>query len=110
MSGQGYQPRGAVCVDKWPFSVQLAHACNRRYVRFNVEQLCTVAESVGGELPHMKAIEKLEGGSSKALLMRKEDGSEMTVKISSPIAGPPKHTTALEMAVLQYRKPIASTQ
>jgi hypothetical protein len=46
----------------------------------------------------------MEGGFSKALLLRKEDGSEIIAKIPFSIAGPPKYTTASEVAVLQYRK------
>jgi len=46
----------------------------------------------------------MEGGFSKALLMRKKDGSEVIAKIPFPIAGPPKYTTASEVAVLRYCK------
>jgi hypothetical protein len=91
------------------FLVNEAHACNRRFVRFNVDQLCSVAASVGGPLSPIQAIEKFEGGFSKALLMRKEDGREIIVKIPFPIAGPPKYTTASEVAVLRYRKCIIAT-
>ena len=49
-------------------------------------------------------IEKIEGGFSKTLLLRKEDGSEILAKILSLIAGPSKYTTASEVAVLLYRK------
>ncbi|KAH8725094.1 kinase-like domain-containing protein [Phaeosphaeriaceae sp. PMI808] len=44
----------------------------------------------------------MEGGFSKALLLRKEDGSEVVAKIPFSTAGPPKYTTASEVAVLQY--------
>jgi hypothetical protein len=76
------------------FLVNEAHACNRRFVRFDVDQLCSVAAAVG---------------VSKALLMRKEDGQEIIVKIPFPIAGPPKYTTASEVAILHYRKRIIAT-
>jgi hypothetical protein len=46
----------------------------------------------------------MEGGFSKALLLSKEDGSEIIAKIPFSIAGPPKYTTASEVAVLQYCK------
>jgi hypothetical protein len=46
----------------------------------------------------------MEGGFSKALIMRKEDGSEVVAKIPFPIAGPPKYTTASEVAVLKFSK------
>jgi hypothetical protein len=86
------------------FLINETHACNRRYVRFDIDQLCTVAASIGGPHSPIQAIEKFEGGFSKALLMRKEDGSEVIVKIPFPIAGPPKYTTASEVAVLRYCK------
>ncbi|KAI2486291.1 hypothetical protein Ptr902_00424 [Pyrenophora tritici-repentis] len=46
----------------------------------------------------------MEGGFSKALIMRKEDGSEVVAKIPFSIAGPPKYTTAPEVAVLKFSK------
>jgi hypothetical protein len=80
-------------------------ACDRRYVTFDVDRLCEVAASTGGQkYSPVLAIEKMEGGFSKAMLLRKEDGSEIVAKIPFPIAGPPKYTTASEVAVLQYRK------
>jgi hypothetical protein len=81
------------------------HACDRRYVTFDVDRLCEVAASTGGQkYSPVRAIEKMEGGFSKALLLYKEDGSEIVAKIPFPIAGPPKYTTASEVAVLEYRK------
>ncbi|RYO15711.1 hypothetical protein AA0111_g11632 [Alternaria arborescens] len=44
----------------------------------------------------------MEGGFSKALLLRREDGTEIVAKMPFAIAGPPKYTTASEVAVLQY--------
>ncbi|KAF1846161.1 uncharacterized protein K460DRAFT_313337 [Cucurbitaria berberidis CBS 394.84] len=78
-------------------------ATDRRYVNLDVDRLCAVAASTGGqEHSPVYAIEKMEGGFSKALLLRKEDGSEIIAKLPFPIAGPPKYTTASEVAVLQY--------
>jgi hypothetical protein len=72
---------------------------------FDVERLCEIAASTGRQkYSPVRAIEKMEGGFSKALLLRKQDGSEIIAKIPFPIAGPPKYTTASEVAVLQYRK------
>ena len=78
-------------------------ALDRRYVTFDIDRLCAIAASTGQHSP-VCAIEKMEGGFSKALLLRKEDGSEIVAKIPFSIAGPPKYTTASEVAVLQYRK------
>lgn len=91
------------------FLVNEARACNRRFLRFNVDQLCSVAASVGGPLSPIQAIEKFEGGFSKALLMRKEDGQEVIAKLPFSIAGPKKYTTASEVAVLHYCKRITIT-
>jgi hypothetical protein len=74
-------------------------------VTFDVDRLCAIAASTGGQnYSPVHAIEKMEGGFSKALLLRKEDGSEIIAKIPFPIAGPPKYTTASEVATLEYRK------
>ncbi|KAF2470775.1 uncharacterized protein BDR25DRAFT_334347 [Lindgomyces ingoldianus] len=59
--------------------------------------------SAGGQHSPVHAIEKMEGGFSKALLLRKEDGSEIIAKIPFSIARLPKYTTASEVAVLQYQ-------
>ncbi|KAL6711319.1 hypothetical protein ACN47E_005850 [Coniothyrium glycines] len=44
----------------------------------------------------------MEGGFSRALIMRRADGSEVVAKIPFPIAGPPRYTTASEVAVLKF--------
>lgn len=76
--------------------------CDQRYLKFDLEQLCTVAASVGSSKLPIRAIEKMEGGFSKALLMSKEDGTEVVAKLPFSIAGPPKYLTASEVAVLKY--------
>ena len=55
-----------------------------------------------GSISAVKEVEKMEGGFSKALLMRKADGTEVVAKLPFKIAGPAHHTTASEVAVLQY--------
>lgn len=45
---------------------------------------------------------KMEGGFSKAFLMRKDNGSEVIAKIPCSIAGPPILTTAGEVGALEY--------
>lgn len=44
----------------------------------------------------------MEGGFSKAFLIRKENGSEVIAKILCHIAGPPTLTTAGEVGALEY--------
>jgi hypothetical protein len=77
-------------------------AWDRRYVNFDLDQLCAIAAAAGGQHLPVCAIDKMEGGFNKALILRKEDGSEIVAKIPFAIAGPPKYTTASEVAVLQY--------
>jgi hypothetical protein len=79
-------------------------------VRFDVEKLCAVAAAAGGKYSPIEAIEKMEGGFCKALVMRKEDGSEVVAKIPLSIAGPAKYTTASEVAVLEFGKTTTSLQ
>ena len=75
---------------------------DRRHVKFNLDALCTVAAATGGESSPIEAIEKMEGGFSKALLLKKENGAEVIAKIPCRNAGPPVHTTASEVATLQF--------
>jgi hypothetical protein len=82
--------------------VREKESCDQRYLKFDLDQLCAVASSAGGSKSPIRTIEKMEGGFSKALLMRKEDGTEVVAKLPFSIAGPPKYLTASEAAVLQY--------
>lgn len=74
----------------------------RRYVKFKLEKLCEIAASVMHSKSPITAIEKFEGGFSKALIMKSEDGTEVVAKIPCSNAGPRVYTTASEVAVLQY--------
>lgn len=76
----------------------------RRYVEFSLPELCKVASSMGKSESPVAAIEKMEGGFCKALLITRQDGMEFIAKIPCPIAGPAGYTTASEVAVLQYSK------
>ncbi|EEP82215.1 predicted protein [Uncinocarpus reesii 1704] len=74
----------------------------RRYVSFNLDALCSIAAGAGGVSSPITAIEKMEGGFSKAFLMRKQNGEEVIAKIPCRNAGPSVLTTASEVAVLEY--------
>lgn len=78
------------------------HEYRKRYVKFDVGRLCEVVGSAGGSCSPIAAIDKMEGGFSKALLMEKADDTELVAKIPCPNAGPALFTTASEVAVLQY--------
>ncbi|KAJ5634871.1 hypothetical protein N7528_002713 [Penicillium herquei] len=76
----------------------------RRYVRFNLDALCRTAAIVGGDSNRVTAIDKMEGGFSKAFLMKTTEGADVIAKIPCRIAGPPSLTTAGEVGVLEYVK------
>ncbi|KAH6638729.1 kinase-like domain-containing protein [Boeremia exigua] len=84
------------------FLVREKESCDQRYLEFDLDQLCAVAASVSSNKSPVRTIEKLEGGFSKALIMSKEDGTEVVAKLPFSIAGPSRYLTASEAAVLQY--------
>ncbi|KFZ10768.1 hypothetical protein V501_05040 [Pseudogymnoascus sp. VKM F-4519 (FW-2642)] len=75
-----------------------------RHVKFDLDALCDVSAAAGPEPSPITAVEKMEGGFSKAFLMKRENGTEVIAKLPCRNAGPPKLTTASEVAVLQYIK------
>ncbi|KAJ6170948.1 Aminoglycoside phosphotransferase [Penicillium chermesinum] len=84
------------------FLVDEEYQFGRRYVQFDVDALCQTAAIAGGDTSQIIAIEKMEGGFSKAFLMRKANGTEVVAKIPCRIAGPPSLITAGEVGVLEY--------
>ncbi|PGH28063.1 hypothetical protein AJ80_00319 [Polytolypa hystricis UAMH7299] len=84
------------------FLINEQHQCQQRYVKFDISQLCGVAAVAGDSEAPIIAIEKMEGGFCKALLMKKSDGTEVVAKIPSKLAGPPKYSTTPEVATLKY--------
>lgn len=71
-------------------------------MRFDIDALCDAAAAAGDEPSRITTIEKMEGGFSKALLMKKENGNEVVAKIPCRIAGPTHLTTASEVGALEY--------
>ncbi|KAJ5155011.1 Aminoglycoside phosphotransferase [Penicillium coprophilum] len=84
------------------FLVDEKNQLDRRYVKFDLDALCSTAAAVGGQLSQITAIEKMEGGFSKVLLMQKENGMELIAKIPCRIAGPAVLTTECEVGVLEF--------
>lgn len=78
------------------------HQFSRRYVRFDLDALCSAAATAGEASSHVTAIDKMEGVFSKAFLMKRADGTEVIAKIPCRIAGPPSLVTAGEVGVLEY--------
>ncbi|OBT41089.1 hypothetical protein VE00_09345 [Pseudogymnoascus sp. WSF 3629] len=75
-----------------------------RHVKFDLDALCDASAAAGPEPSPITAVEKMEGGFSKAFLMKRKNGTEVIAKLPCRNAGPPKLTTASEVAVLQYIK------
>ncbi|PWY70738.1 hypothetical protein BO83DRAFT_389943 [Aspergillus eucalypticola CBS 122712] len=80
------------------FLVNEEHQLARHYVKFDVDALCSVAAALGDVPSPVASVKKMEGGFSKALLMKKENGSEVVAKIPCRIAGPVGLITASEYA------------
>lgn len=72
-------------------------------MRFDLDALCKAAAAIGDASP-IYEIEKMEGGFSKALLLRKKSGAEVIAKIPCANAGPAYYTTASEVAMSRYGK------
>ncbi|KAK2832010.1 hypothetical protein FQN49_006942 [Arthroderma sp. PD_2] len=88
------------------FLINEEHQSRQRYVKFNIPRLCAVAAAAGNSESPIVTIEKMEGGFCKALLMKKADGTEVVAKLPSKLAGPPKYSTASEVATLKYGRPV----
>jgi hypothetical protein len=71
-------------------------------VKFDLDALCAVVAASGSEASSIQAVEKMEGGFCKALLMRKKSGTELIAKIPCRNAGPSVYTTESEVAVLRF--------
>ncbi|EAU39256.1 predicted protein [Aspergillus terreus NIH2624] len=84
------------------FLIDEDHQYSRRYRKLNLDALCDIAARAGGSISRITAIEKLEGGFSKALLMKRENGSKLIAKVPCHIAGPAYLTTTSEVGTLEY--------
>ena len=84
------------------FLVDEEHQLRRRYVRFDLDALCSAAATAGETSSPVTAIDKMEGGFNKALLIKRANGTEVIAKIPCRIAGPPSLVTAGEVGVLEY--------
>lgn len=75
----------------------------QRFVKFDVDNLCSRAASLFSPQTQCANIVKLEGNFNKALLITMNDGNEVIAKIPCPNAGTPSLTTASEVATLKFR-------
>ena len=75
---------------------------NERYVKFRPTELQRIAgEAVQqGYCPYITKFP--EGGFNKVFLLRAKNGREVIARIPTPIAGPPRYTTASEVATMNF--------
>lgn len=77
-----------------------------RYRQFNISSLKKIACGVIGSTGCV-SIEKIgEGNYNKALRLVMRNGQNLIVKIPNPNAGPIKHTTASEVATMEFARTI----
>ncbi|OJD14839.1 hypothetical protein AJ78_04843 [Emergomyces pasteurianus Ep9510] len=74
----------------------------KRYIEFNVDNLCNLAASIFNNSSRCVEITKMEGNFNKALLLTMDDGNKVIAKIPCPNTGPPFLTTASEVATLKF--------
>lgn len=85
----------------WSTSFDEQEQLARRYVHFNVAALKqVVALALNRECVHMSKL--TEGGFNKIFVLTMEGGDQVIARIPSPIAGTPGHTTASEVATMDY--------
>ncbi|GAM87917.1 hypothetical protein ANO11243_059450 [Dothideomycetidae sp. 11243] len=76
----------------------------KRFVKCDLEALCDAVAASCSSYSSIVAVDKHEGGFSKAFVMTKADGTEVVAKIPCSFAGPPILTTACEVGILEYSK------
>ncbi|KAE8356827.1 phosphotransferase enzyme family protein [Aspergillus coremiiformis] len=82
----------------WDEEKQLA----ARYVKFDVDALCSIAAQSVGSTSCTHATKLTEGNFNKVLLLTMNDGKEVIAKVPNPNAGHPHFTTASEVATMQF--------
>ncbi|KAL9028948.1 MAG: hypothetical protein Q9196_002754 [Gyalolechia fulgens] len=73
-----------------------------RYVRFNVPELMRTAAMAVGRDRCVDIVKVTEGGFNKIFLLTMSDGYEVIARIPTPIAGSAHHTTASEVATMDF--------
>ncbi|KAK3696427.1 Phosphotransferase enzyme [Vermiconidia calcicola] len=78
----------------------------RRYRKFNVEHLQQIAAKASGARRCISMSKLNEGNSNKAFRLVMENSTAVIAKIPSPNAGPPKLTTASEVATMDFARTV----
>ncbi|DAA73798.1 TPA_exp: Uncharacterized protein A8136_4001 [Trichophyton benhamiae CBS 112371] len=77
-----------------------------RHVRFNVAELQHAAVKAVNRKHCRNIVKFAEGGFNRVFLLTMDDGSEVVARIPTPIAGPPRLTTASEAATMQFLRDV----
>ncbi|KAF7589600.1 hypothetical protein BBP40_004060 [Aspergillus hancockii] len=83
-----------------------AERLKERYVEFNPIELQRVAGKAIQQDQCPYIVKLAEGGFNKVFLLKANDGREVIARIPTPIAGPPRYTTASEVATMNFLRVI----
>lgn len=73
-----------------------------RYRAFNVAELQKVAVDVAGSQKCLSMRKIGEGNFNKVFRLQMDDGTVLMARIPHPNSGPPKYTTASEVATMDF--------
>ncbi|KAF3491941.1 uncharacterized protein GIQ15_01458 [Arthroderma uncinatum] len=75
---------------------------NARYIEFNFDRLCEKVLSLCPSATSIESCQKLEGGFSKVLILKTDNGRDIVVKFPTSVAGSARHVTNSEVATITY--------
>ncbi|KAM5454307.1 hypothetical protein MaudCBS49596_002324 [Microsporum audouinii] len=73
-----------------------------RYVKFDFERLCERVVSLCPSATSVESFQKLEGGFSKAFIVKTDNGKCAVAKFPTSVAGPARYVTNSEVATITY--------
>ncbi|KAJ8130483.1 hypothetical protein O1611_g3144 [Lasiodiplodia mahajangana] len=73
-----------------------------RYIKFNFEALCQKVIDLCPGAEAITTFEKLEGGFNRVFIFTLDNAKKIVARLPFPVAGPPKLTTASEVATIRY--------
>lgn len=75
---------------------------DRRYTRFNMNELARIAARSVGSKSCVSIRKCLDGMCNKCFVLTMDDGQEVVVKVPNPNAGVSHFTTASEVATMDF--------
>ncbi|KMU78074.1 hypothetical protein CISG_06836 [Coccidioides immitis RMSCC 3703] len=73
-----------------------------RYIEFNFDRLCEKVLSLCPSGTSIESCQKLEGGFSKAFIIKTNNGRRVVAKFPTSVAGPARYVTNSEVATITY--------